>query len=1396
MDDMHMCLVCQTTVVGLVNYVNHKKYECSGRKTAASNPICTTLTSDSSSVFSGGNATSAIPNSEFSVPATNNFNQNYLMPQHNAKVSSSFPDLSNSMDKHNALQSPPSSSAVDSLRNNNISVDIQDSFPNLASVGFSPGTSRGVDPNMVMNTRPDSDRPEDFFSSLALQSKSNTKDSMANHQNSVHNLFRNITFDKDGGTENELPIANILNSINFSDDDLDFDEDFLEEAFSDDSEDDVPSSNYTRGKWKPGQGPVRSSGGKWGPSHAGGKWKPDQGPSSGKWKSHMQRVDSESNKRASRLAERETSAPVSRGKNIRMSDVDGEILCKPCGMYFKSRLAYGRHCSGSKHKQNVKDSKFDGDSGSDTEIDETFAEGSEIKENGIECKENVEPSVDENLVKEGESADTTEKSGEDVPSKADDIPLDNEEKSDGTDQEKVVLDFSKDDFTNSTTENEMIDLKPTEKNDSASQDRASQDGAYAVEVVDNPDTEQQEKIETQETVKSEEIKQDNQQIDKQNDSGNVEDGVQNKSPIACNPCDKKFNNKYLMTRHLLSKMHRSRVQGVSDIFPVLTQYHKYIVRLSPFQCAPCQFYFNRESDLRAHLQSVGHSMQWDSLTTEIVCTLCSFSSHSNEEIIQHFQQNLLHEALVKRSKKLCIIREKNYKGSCRYCKKKMHSRVHLKRHLRHKHMVDIDTRGRIAGKFQKHPRGRFQCSEGNCEKKFNTYNAFILHMNKKHRMAGASNVYCRICDKTLSDRYSYGRHCMGDVHKNNLKRRKLLAKENSIKQEFEEDDKDVIRDKLQDQLVHNPNVRKYVRRKERKEKVMETKVHKCDYCDFTAEIYSDLRPHYMEHHEKHILTCDICDLTFLNEKALKLHTGSRQHQANLEEMEGVTGSQTILSCEFCNKRFIDEGSKQWHIDVRHLHPNSEEALRKELGKLDLTSQKYKEFLKEVDEKDRGAQVYCIECNKCLKKESILEHLRLHTGDKPFVCRYCKGGFMSALSLRRHLMSHLGLTERKCELCGKEFKKLESYKEHMKCHEMEKTGARKLMCDVCAMEFYLPKQLRAHMRRHGEKTFKCPEANCHWIFHFANELDAHMKTHTNSRPFLCDICGYAAGTKNRLNRHHRTHTGERNYHCDYCTYKAGTATHLRRHMRIHIGTKPYKCPYCTYSCNTHENIRKHIMKTKKHQGLFIYNCRSSKCRFGSNTVNEFRAHLQQFHPDQYDETRNMEGLAALTGLYVKVEDLSKPEEGMMINPVKERQTRGPKRNRSKNSNGVKEEDDTRNSGLVIDPLYVQEEVVQSYTEEEYRTFQEERNAEREWQARSQMELEQAVKVVQVDTQHFDDDRHYATVQNLMLLNSGRRNMDQSNELFHQQIRKAENAAHPSLAPLVLPGFMDYKTHQQM
>ncbi|KAK3085901.1 hypothetical protein FSP39_010238 [Pinctada imbricata] len=170
---------------------------------------------------------------------------------------------------------------------------------------------------------------------------------------------------------------------------------------------------------------------------------------------------------------------------------------------------------------------------------------------------------------------------------------------------------------------------------------------------------------------------------------------ENSNPIVCTICDKKFYSKYVMTRHLLSKTHRNRTLGMTNILPVISQYNKYIVRLSPYQCSPCQFYSNRESDLILHMSMEEHMIQWKTLAAEVICTLCNFSSHSNEEIIEHFTKNLLHVTLTKKNRRLCVIREKNYDGRCKFCNKKIHSRVHMRRHLRHKHMVDTDSMGRV-----------------------------------------------------------------------------------------------------------------------------------------------------------------------------------------------------------------------------------------------------------------------------------------------------------------------------------------------------------------------------------------------------------------------------------------------------------------------------------------------------------------------------------------------------------------------------------------------------------------------------------------------------------------------------------------------------------------------------
>ncbi|XP_061162362.1 zinc finger protein 26-like [Saccostrea echinata] len=1288
MFDMHVCLVCQSTVVGLLNYINHKKYDCQGRK------ITATVPTSGSSPQSQSPQSSSVPSNQVetqvvgTVTVLNEKTEDYVHPMgglhllasqcqptteqerdlassgtslnhsqanmstdpcsmtsepipQNLMLQRSIPSQQNSITVGHNLgieqNGLPNSNSTVSLSDQELAVVID--FSTEKSDIFSPSNGQGVDPNVVMTDATSKEKP-DFFSSLALQSKSTTS------KDSGHN--EGMFGDQGHNSINELPIANILNSLNFSDDDLDFDEDFLEEAFSDESDGDFPPPEHTRGKWKPGEGPHHSTGGKWRSQRTlistGGKWKPGMHKEGG---------------------------GKGKGKQLktRSTESASDYYCSTCDMSFKSRYIYSAHCGGKTHKKRRRSGKKMYEDEDETTVEEKEANADEQEEKNDE--------------KEAEAA---------------------------------------------STENEQ------EKNAEESKENAS------VELTEVPVTIKPKK----EIVEPE-----------------------------CKICGQKFANLYVLTRHLLSKKHKNRTKGEKDTIRILDQYHKFIVRLSPFQCGLCQYYFNQENDLIAHLKEDVHRNQCKKLPGELMCTLCQYSSHSNEDLIYHMINNISHREAALKGRKLCIIKEKWFMAACKFCKKKMHSRVHMKRHVRSKHRKELNSVGHIIGESQIDEVGEFSCSECN-NRKFKTYNAFVIHMNRRHGDSDAA--ICELCNKVLSGRNSFSQHMKSKKHKNKEMMRYLGKKEGKL-EEVKEEKEGAVKEEEKEKEVKNEEMKneqgeeeegeedKYTtlkyntqkpdvpgmyerahnnhhlkkprgpykkRGKKLTDKPVQEKIFKCNHCDYMVNKYADLRPHYMEAHSKEILVCELCDITFLNEKALKLHYSGKQHQANLATVEdnstNVEGEPSIFHCHICNKRFTDEAWKQFHIDVYHLHPNSEELLVKELGRPDITWEKYKDFLETVKNCERNERIPCKECGKELKKDYMLEHLRLHSGDRPFKCRYCNLGFMSPLSLRRHLLTHLGLTERSCDICGKKYKKVESYREHMRQHAMEKQGVQKLMCDVCGMSFYLQRQLKHHMRRHGEKKFKCAVQDCHWSFYFANELDAHMKSHTKHRPFLCDQCGYSAGTKNRLLRHSRTHTGERNFHCEYCTYKAGTRTHLRRHMRIHIGSKPYKCPYCDYSCNTHENIRKHIMKTKKHEGLFIYPCKF--CEWGSNTVNEFRAHSKLNHPEHYDDEK-YEGIAAVMGLYVKEEDLQKPTEGMKINPVKERKPREASSQPPEKKIKAESMSQSVEEPIIVVPGYSQEEVVEHYGTVDYHipySGQNDTDISRPWNPTSQIETERAVRTV--------------------------------------------------------------------
>lgn len=91
------------------------------------------------------------------------------------------------------------------------------------------------------------------------------------------------------------------------------------------------------------------------------------------------------------------------------------------------------------------------------------------------------------------------------------------------------------------------------------------------------------------------------------------------------------------------------------------------------------------------------------------------------------------------------------------------------------------------------------------------------------------------------------------------------------------------------------------------------------------------------------------------------------------------------------------------------------------------------------------------------------------------------------------------------------------------------------------------------------TFHCPL--CPKRFTRAFNLQGHLRTHTDQRPFVCAICGKMFARKNDRKSHELLHTGEKKFVCkgDLANGQAGgcgasfaRASNLTRHLRSKKG----------------------------------------------------------------------------------------------------------------------------------------------------------------------------------------------------------------------------------------------------
>lgn len=204
--------------------------------------------------------------------------------------------------------------------------------------------------------------------------------------------------------------------------------------------------------------------------------------------------------------------------------------------------------------------------------------------------------------------------------------------------------------------------------------------------------------------------------------------------------------------------------------------------------------------------------------------------------------------------------------------------------------------------------------------------------------------------------------------------------------------------------------------------------------DSTGDEYKPKRS-YNKHHKSKKFQCNICKNYFCNQKVLDKHKTmhvpveeltckecckvfKQKMYLKIHMRSHYSAEERPFACSQCDKRYAYRYQLAKH---QYQHTDQKPYSCKQCGKGCVTRDSLKRHQRIHDENYKRKSHLCKYCGKTFPYPSFLsEHMKNHTGERPFLCSYCGKGFRQRGALELHVRIHTGQKPYKCELCGECF----------------------------------------------------------------------------------------------------------------------------------------------------------------------------------------------------------------------------------------------------------------------------------------------------------------------------------------------------------------------------------------